>query len=80
MDVGANAELLGPAHAAHVVPAGDLDAFVRVAAELLGDPERRRLAGLALRERVLERYTLAGMMAAYERVYRATGPGRAAST
>lgn len=80
MDVGANAELLGPEHASHVVAAGDLDAFVKAASGLLSDAARRQRAGQALRQRVLDRYTLAGMMAAYERAYRgtATGPARAA--
>jgi glycosyltransferase involved in cell wall biosynthesis len=70
MDVGANAEILGPELADQVTPAGDLDAFVRAAGDTLGSPERRRRAGRLARERVTRCYNLDRMLAWYEDLYR----------
>jgi glycosyltransferase involved in cell wall biosynthesis len=69
MDVGANAELLGPQLSAQVVPAGDLDAFCEALAATVLDPERRRLASLAGRARVVSEFGLDAMTARYGALY-----------
>jgi glycosyltransferase involved in cell wall biosynthesis len=70
MDVGANAEILGPALAGQVVPAGDEDAFAAVLAATLRDADRRRRAGVSGRARVVECFSLAAMMLGYAQLYR----------
>jgi glycosyltransferase involved in cell wall biosynthesis len=78
MDVGANADMLGPQLAAQLVPAGDLDAFVATMEATLRDPDRRRRAGEAGRARVVAHYSLDAMMAGYSDVYqRLAGHARA---
>jgi glycosyltransferase involved in cell wall biosynthesis len=69
MDVGTNAELLGPTLAEQVVGAGDLNGFAAAVARALSDPGWRARLGEAARARVVERYSLAGMLASYEAVY-----------
>jgi glycosyltransferase involved in cell wall biosynthesis len=80
MDVGANAEILGPELADQVTPAGDLDVFVRTAAHMLCSPDRRQHAGRLARERVGRCYNLDRMLAWYEDLYRqrATAPASSA--
>jgi glycosyltransferase involved in cell wall biosynthesis len=70
MDVGANAEILGPGLAEQVVPAADVEAFARRAAETLGSAERRERCGALARSRVVDRYNVERMVGAYERLYR----------
>jgi glycosyltransferase involved in cell wall biosynthesis len=69
MDVGANADVLGPTLIDQLVPAGDLEAFVSVLSATLHDPERRRRAGEAGRARVVAQYSFDAMMAGYRRLY-----------
>jgi glycosyltransferase involved in cell wall biosynthesis len=69
-DVGANAELLGPELAAQSVSGFDADTFASVVDATLREPGRRGRVGQLARRRVMERYTLEGMTAAYERAYR----------
>ena len=71
MQVGANAEVVGPELAAQVVPDGDESAFGRVLEATLLDAARRERAGEAGRRRVVEHYSLQAMVASYERLYRA---------
>jgi glycosyltransferase involved in cell wall biosynthesis len=70
MDVGANAEILGPDLAGQVVPAGDEDAFVTVLAATLRDSARRRRAGASGRARVVAQFSFASMMHGYAQLYR----------
>jgi len=70
MNVGANAEVVGPELAAQVVPDGDETAFTVALEATLRDATRRRHAGEAGRRRVVEHYSLDAMVAAYERLYR----------
>ncbi len=70
MDVGANAELVGPALTGQVVPDGDEAALRHVIGRTLSDDEERRRLGLAGRAQVAARYSLAAMVAGYLRIYR----------
>jgi len=69
-DVGANAELLGPDLAAQSISGWNVDAFASVLDSTLHEPGRRATVGRIARQRVVERYTLEGMITAYERAYR----------
>ena len=71
MNVGANAEIVGPELEAQVVPDGDESAFVTALASTLEDAARRARAGEAGRRWVVEHYSLKAMVEAYERLYRA---------
>jgi glycosyltransferase involved in cell wall biosynthesis len=71
-DVGANAELLGPELAGQVISGWDGGAFASVLDATLREPGRRSGVGARARRRVVERYSLEGMIAAYERAYRGT--------
>lgn len=73
MDVGANREIVGPLLADQVVSAGDVDGAVRAIIDTLRSGERRDRACEVARRRVLERYSLDGMMAAYARLYAGAG-------
>ncbi|MBI1722489.1 MAG: glycosyltransferase [Gemmatimonadetes bacterium] len=68
-NVGSNAALLGPELAEQVVPAGDREAFVRVAHATLASPERRAEVGRSARRRVVTRYSLDRFLAEYEELY-----------
>lgn len=70
MDVGANAEVVGPLLAPQVVPDGDEAAFSAALEATLRDAGRRARAGAAGRDRVVGHYSLAAMAAGYERLYR----------
>lgn len=68
-DVGANAEILGPALARQVVAPADTAAFGRaVSASLESPAELRAFAALA-RERIVREYNLDTLVAAYARLY-----------
>jgi glycosyltransferase involved in cell wall biosynthesis len=75
MDVGANAELVGPGLTGQVVKAGDVAAFAEVTAQTLREVAHRAHIGRAARARVVERYAFARMLAQYERIYRGTESG-----
>ena len=70
MDVGANAEVLGPLLAAQVVPAGDEAAFTAELTATVSDDARRERAAVAGRRRVESHYSLDAMLRAYGRLYR----------
>jgi glycosyltransferase involved in cell wall biosynthesis len=68
-DVGANAEMLGPSLRSHVVPPNE----PRLLADALGSsssPERIRAVGLAVRQRVVDHYSVDRMISGYESLYR----------
>ena len=69
MDVGANAEILGPDLAGQVVAPGDVSAFAATLEATLCSTKRAEM-GRAARRRVVERYSLDRMIADYERLYR----------
>jgi len=69
MDVGANAEILGPELAGQLVPAGDEDAFAAALVATLRDPERRLRSGASGRARVVAHFSLDAMMNSYRRLY-----------
>jgi glycosyltransferase involved in cell wall biosynthesis len=69
MDVGANAEIMGPSLQDLVTPASDVPAFVATAAATLARDDRATLGDVA-RARVMERYTFRGMVEHYEALYR----------
>ena len=64
-DVGGNRELVDAASGL-LVPAGDRAAVVRSLEAFLGDPARRRQAGLAARERATSTFSKAKMVERYE--------------
>jgi len=76
MNVGANAEVVGPELEAQVVPDGDEAALALTLEATLGDADRRAHAGEAGRRRVIEHYSLQAMVAAYEQLYRAVARPR----
>ena len=68
-NVGANAEMLGPAFRSHVVPPNR----PRLLADALGalsSREKIRGVGLAMRDRVVDHYSVDRMMTGYETLYR----------
>ena len=69
MNVGANAELLGEALGAQLVPAGGDAAYVAAVAATFGDPARYEEVTRRARERS-GHYALARMLERYEQVYR----------
>jgi glycosyltransferase involved in cell wall biosynthesis len=71
-NVGANAEVLGPELAEQVIGDWDAEAFARILRRTIGVDGRRDPLGAAARRRILEHYTLEGMLSAYERLYRGT--------
>ena len=72
-DVGANAELLGPELAGQVVKQEDAGALARLLERTVREPSRRADLAARARRRVLERYTLEGMVTAYDQIYRGDG-------
>ena len=70
MNVGANAEVVGPELANQVVPAADEAAFTAALIATLRDEARRARAAVAGRRHVESHYSLDTMLAAYERLYR----------
>jgi sugar transferase (PEP-CTERM/EpsH1 system associated) len=69
-DVGGNADLVADGKTGRIVPAGDVLAMAEALVQLATEPQRARMMGLAGRRRVLERFSLASMIAAYEALYR----------
>ena len=58
-----------------LVGVDDLDALVRAAAQLVGDPQRRLAMGVAARERCEEHFTLRMVASRWDRLLR-TAPAR----
>jgi glycosyltransferase involved in cell wall biosynthesis len=70
-DVGDSAWMLN--HTGRVVPPRDAKALAAACAELLElEPSGREALGLAARKRVVERFSLATVVAEYEALYQAT--------
>jgi glycosyltransferase involved in cell wall biosynthesis len=67
-NVGSVSETVIEDQTGHLFPAGDVDAYVAAAIELLGDPETRRRMGAAGRNLVVQRWSLAAMVRGYERM------------
>jgi glycosyltransferase involved in cell wall biosynthesis len=68
-DVGDAARVVGDAGV--VVPAGDPEALARGALSLLRlDPERQLARSAASRNRIVSRYSVAAMIASYDRLYK----------
>lgn len=67
--VGGNAAILGDTLAHRLVTAGDPTGLADAWRAALADPESRRADGRAARARVESEYSLARMVAAYERLY-----------
>jgi glycosyltransferase involved in cell wall biosynthesis len=79
--VGGNAELVAEGSTGTLVQAGDAQALAQALVAMAQDPARAKTQGLAGRQRVLERFSLAAMVSAYRVVYdqqlARRGPGRA---
>ncbi|MEZ4586467.1 MAG: glycosyltransferase [Gemmatimonadales bacterium] len=69
-DVGGNADVLGPGLAHRLVPSEQPDAIAEGWLAALGSPDARHNDGAAGRRRVVERFSLRAMIAAYEAIYR----------
>lgn len=69
-DVGGNADLVAAGETGRIVTPGDVEALAAAIAAEAADPDRARAMGRAGRSRVLERFSLPAMVAAYEAVYR----------
>ncbi len=67
--VGGNADLVEDGVSGRIVPAGDVPALAQALITFAGDEAARRAAGAAGRARVEAHFSLAAMVAAYERVY-----------
>ena len=73
---GGNCEVVVHGRTGYLFPPGDEARLAELMSELLRDAVARRAMGRAGRERVLERFTLKGMVTAMERVYREGLEGR----
>lgn len=69
-DVGGNRAALGPDLADQLVPSGDAEALASAWARLLADPALRQRLSARARARVVEYYSLRGMVDAHVRLYR----------
>jgi glycosyltransferase involved in cell wall biosynthesis len=68
-DVGGNADLVDNGRTGAIVPASDVDAMAAQLVALASAPDRARAQGQAGRQRVVERFSLQAMVAAYQSVY-----------
>lgn len=68
-DVGGNADLVDDGRTGIIVPASDVDAMAEQLVALASAPDRARALGQAGRQRVVERFSLQAMVAAYQSVY-----------
>ena len=75
-DVGDIGEMLGKEADNSLTQSGDLSAFAAALVNQALSGEKRRRAGEANRRRVVERHSLAKMIAGYEALYRAAAEGR----
>ena len=67
--VGGNADLVDDGRTGVVVPASDVEAMAGQIVALASAPERAKALGQAGRQRVVERFSLKAMVAAYQSVY-----------
>lgn len=67
--VGGNASLIDAGVTGELVPAGDVQALASRIAAIAADPDRMRRMGAAGRARAEARFSLGGMVAAYQHVY-----------
>jgi glycosyltransferase involved in cell wall biosynthesis len=70
-DVGGNRAVLGPELSHRIVPSDRPESLVAGLRDALVDAGSRRKDGEVARRRVEERFSLSGMIAAYEQLYRA---------
>jgi glycosyltransferase involved in cell wall biosynthesis len=68
--VGGNPEIVDEGATGLLAPRGDAPALGRALLEVLAEPDRARAMGEAGRRRVEERFTFAGMVGAYDALYR----------
>jgi glycosyltransferase involved in cell wall biosynthesis len=68
-DVGDNGLIVDRGAVARLVPAADAEALATAISGLLADPPGARALGAAARQRFLDRFTVAQMVAGYERLY-----------
>src|SRR5581483_5487354 len=68
-DVGGNGELVREGIDGRRVPPNDVAALAGALAELVADGQRRSAFGTAARERVEREFSIAAMVAAYEKLY-----------
>ena len=69
-DVGANAELVDDGRTGRIVAAGDVAALAGGLAAMAREPAAAAAMGRAGRHRVVQRFSLPAMVAAYDAVYR----------
>ncbi len=67
--VGGNPELVAAGDTGCLVPSDDVEALAGAIETYVDAPERRRQHGEAGRRRALERFSLSGMIAAYDDIY-----------
>ena len=67
--MGSNAELVADRETGIVVPPGDVEAMAQALVQIASDPHRASLMGRSGREVVERRFSLPGMVAAYEALY-----------
>jgi glycosyltransferase involved in cell wall biosynthesis len=68
-DVGGNADLLADGETGEILPASDPQGMADCMIRLATDPERAVRMGRAGRERVIRKFSMASMVAAYRAVY-----------
>jgi len=69
-DVGGNSAVLGPALASLMVQSGDLDGLAALWRRLLSDPLERARMGQLARARVIDQFSLTGMVVKHVTLYR----------
>jgi len=78
--VGGNVELVSDGATGLLFPAGDVGALAHALGRLLAEPELRLAQGRRARAAAVERFSLAGMVAAYQAVYASCAPHRPGAT
>ena len=68
-DVGGNSDLVDNGRTGTIVPASDIDTMAAQLVALANAPDSARAQGQAGRQRVMERFSLQAMVAAYQSVY-----------
>ena len=75
-DVGSVRDLVVDGETGRIVPEGDPQAFAAALLDVLGDADRRKAMGAAGRERVVEKFSLRGMIENYEAMIEEMARGR----